>query len=211
MRGVTIMGGEFKRQKIGTLPSGILIRPILARIKKSLFDILKNRIADSVFLDLFAGSGSVGLEALSRGAKKVVFIDSDPACQNWIKKTLGKMMDQSPSILWQGRTEVYSSDVLSGLSWLHEEFDLIFSGAPYKDSHKRPLFFVKPLLEMIARDQILRKNGWFIAQHHAKETFQAPAYWNFFRQELYGDSALSFFKQEAAQTHSCPSGNAGNH
>ena len=89
---------------------------------------------------------------------------------------------------------MHCADVLSGLGWLPEKFDLVFSGAPYKDAQKRPLSFIQTLLEMVARDRILCKGGWFIAQHHSKETFKTPGVWNFFRQEHYGDSFLSFFE-----------------
>lgn len=221
MAGVKIIGGDLKRRKVGTLPRGVLLRPILARIKKSLFDILKNHIAHAYFLDLFAGSGAVGLEALSRGAKKVVFVDSNPVCQKWIQKTLEKIYQgttlrvatrrgeycsghhgqargilrcENPSLsLMHGRAEIHCRNVLSGLGWLNEKFDLVFSGAPYVNAEKRPLYFVQDLLEIIRRDGVLKDDGWFIAQHHKKETFQMPNDWNFFRQERYGDSVLSFF------------------
>lgn len=192
-RGATIIAGEFKREKLGRVPSDLPVRPILARIKKSLFDILKIRIADSVFLDLFAGSGSVGLEAMSRGAKKVVFVEMNPACQRWIQKTLSKLSaGHGPE--FGGRAQVVRADVMSGLAWLNDRFDLIFCGAPYVDQHKKALFFVEPVLEMILRDGIVQKGGWFIAQHHHKETFKTPEGWNFFRQERYGDTMLSFFE-----------------
>jgi 16S rRNA G966 N2-methylase RsmD len=85
-----------------------------------------------------------------------------------------------------------------GLSWLggggREPFDLIFSGAPYKDEKGRPLAFVQFLLEEISKDALLAPEGWFIAQHSIRETFQTLPGWNFFRKEKYGDTALSFFR-----------------
>lgn len=196
MKGTTILGGEFQRHKIGTVPRGLLVRPMLAQIKKSLFDILKSRVSGSCFLDLFAGSGSVGLEALSRGARKVVFIDADPRCKRWIEDTLGKVALKGRDLIPIGENKVYRADVLDGLDWLHERYDLIFSGAPYVDRSKRPVYFVQHLLRVIERDGILAGDGWFIAQHHAKESFSAPAGWVFFRQERYGDTNLSFFRHD---------------
>ena len=199
MRGVTILGGGFKRRKVGSVPAGLFVRPILARMKKSLFDILKNRIPDSVFLDLFAGSGSVGLEALSRGARKVIFIESNPQCKRWIEGSLDNIAGKNNTILLKSEIRVHRADVLSGLGWLDEKFDLIFSGAPYKDPRKNPLFLVEPLLEMIHRDGIIQDGGWFIAQHHKKEKFRTPQVWDFFRQENYGDNVLSFFKYASSR------------
>jgi len=192
--GITIMGGDLARLKVGQVPKGLLVRPILARIKKSLFDILKNRIQDSKFLDLFAGSGSVGLEALSRGASKVVFLEANPICVRWISNTLSKISRRNGGQPDLGEFKVVRSDVLKGFYWLNEEFDLIFSGAPYKDERKKPLLFVQSLLGLIHRDGAIRPGGWFIAQHHEKENFDVTKSWKLFRQEHYGDSMLSFFE-----------------
>lgn len=193
MRGMTIIGGNFKRLKVGAVPKGLFVRPMLARMKKSLFDILKTRIAGSAFLDLFAGSGSVGLEALSRGARKVVFIEANPQCQKWIEANLREIAEKG--ILPQPEAKVHRADVLSGLAWLGDKFDIVFSGAPYKDRNKRPLFFVQSLLRAIEKDGLLKEDGWFIAQHHNKEKFETPPSWDFFRQEHYGDNVFSFFKK----------------
>jgi 16S rRNA (guanine966-N2)-methyltransferase len=192
--GTRIMSGNLRGQKIGPLPKNIFARPILARIKKSLFDILRTRVPGALFLDLFSGSGTVGLEAISRGAKKVVFIDANPQCQRWIESMLRKSSESNPALFQNVRYEVHRANVLSGLSWLNEQFDLIFSGAPYKDEQKKALFFISDILIMIEKEKILKPKGWFIAQHHIKETFEVPKSFNFFRQERYGDSMLSFFE-----------------
>lgn len=194
MKGSSIIGGELRRQKMGSVPRGLNTRPILARVKKSLFDILKTRIEGARFLDLFAGSGSVGLEALSRGAKRVVFVDSNAYCARWIEETVADIGRRNSALIRLGETRVQRRDVTMGLSWMGEQFDLIFSGAPYKDEKGRPLAFVQFLLEQIDKDALLSPDGWFIAQHSVRETFQAPPGWDFFRQEKYGDTFLSFFK-----------------
>ena len=195
MAGQRIIGGGLKGRKINALPEGAFTRPILARIKKSLFDILKTRIAGSSFLDLFAGTGSVGIEAASRGAGKVVFIDKSPRCQRWIEDTVRKLAGKDELFFRGTACEVYRADVLSGLAWLNEQFDIIFSGAPYVDEKKNPLYLVRDVLYIVERDKTLAEGGLLIAQHHAKETFSVPASWDFFRQEQYGDTFLSFFRQ----------------
>lgn len=192
--GTRIIGGGFKGQRLKSLPKGAFTRPILARIKKSLFDILKTRVSDSRFLDLFSGSGSVGIEAISRGAKQVTFIDSSPQCRRWIEDALKELSQKHELFIRHAEWEVYRADVMAGLAWLDEEYDLIFCGVPYKDEHKRPLFLVQEVLDVIERDRVLAEGGWVIAQHHAKEKVQGSASWDFFRQESYGDTCLSFFK-----------------
>ena len=196
MKGSSIIGGELRRQKMGSVPKGLNTRPILARIKKSLFDILKTRIDGSRFLDLFAGSGSVGLEALSRGAGQVVFVDSNAYCARWIQETVADIGQRNSSLMRLGQTEVWRRDVRMGLSWLGggEPFDLIFSGAPYKDAKGQPLTFVQFILEQLSKEALLAPGGWFIAQHSVRETFSTPPEWDFFREEKYGDTALSFFR-----------------
>ncbi len=183
-----------RRQKMGAVPPGLHTRPILARIKKSLFDILRQKLEGARFLDLFAGSGSVGLEALSRGASKVVFVDANAQCARWIEDTLLKIRSHNSGLLNLGHAEVARRDLTQGLFWLKQEFDLIFSGAPYVSPKHKPLAFVHFLLENIQKEKLLAAEGWFIAQHSVKETFTVPEGWNFFRQEKYGDTYLSFFK-----------------
>ena len=82
-----IIAGEKKGAKLKA-PRGLATRPLLARIKKSLFSILEPGLKGARFLDLFAGSGSVGLEALSRGAEGCVFVDNKPVCIRIIKTNL---------------------------------------------------------------------------------------------------------------------------
>lgn len=194
MSGTKIISGAWKGLEIRPMPKQFLVRPILARIKKSLFDILKNHIEGSHFLDLFAGSGSCGIEALSRGAERVVFVESNFQCQQRIKQTLEECSKKIALFSGQKNWDIYARDIRNGLNWLTEDFDLIFSGAPYKDEEKKPTYFAQELLRIIPQAKILKKQGIFIAQHHAKETFQAPEEWNFFRQEEYGDTFISFFK-----------------
>lgn len=208
--GTLILGGALKGHRLRPLPSVLSVRPILARIKKSLFDILKNRIPNAVFLDLFSGSGSVGLEALSRGARKIIFVDKNPRCIGLIQKRVQGFLQKTAQALPMPQAKFYCRDVFSGFHWLEEECDLIFSGAPYvhpvksakggaDNPHfhrikKQPLFFVQKLLTLLKQEKILKQTGWFIAQHHKKESFEVSPPWDCFRQERYGDSMLSFFK-----------------
>lgn len=194
MSGSIIIGGDFKRAKIPSVPPELLVRPILARIKKSLFDILYDRLEGCRFLDLFAGSGSVGLEALSRGAEKTVFVDVNPRCQRFIQDTIRRIAEKHPDADLPNRAQVCRADVTKGLAWLRQEFDLVFCGAPYVDAKKNDLFFVERVLDIVKRDGLIAPEGWLIAQHRNKETFQVPPGWTCFRQEEYGDSILSFFK-----------------
>jgi len=191
---IRVIAGEFRGRWIRT-PKGFDVRPILARIRKSLFDILAPRIVGSVFLDLYCGSGAVGIEGLSRGARQAVFVDLSPSVIGIVKKNLADLGVDSKSFCFTGdalkkETFSYLKGVVSP-----EKFDIIFMGPPYKDPvSKSPLALVKPTLEAVLSSDITPPGGIIIAQHHIKEIFEPPEKFQIYRREKYGDSVLSFLK-----------------
>ena len=183
-----IIGGTAKRRGLKSPSPSTGVRPILARIKKSLFDILRPRLEGADFLDLYAGSGAVGLEALSRGARYVTFVDMNPNCLSIIRQNLSKLD------LFD-RARLVRADVLKSLAFVGGPFDLIFMGPPYHDQAWHALFLTQPTLRDIARYQLLKPEGIVIGQHHAKEPPVDLPEWEMYRQESYGDTKLSFFKR----------------
>ena len=108
-------------------PEGLDTRPTQDRIKETLFNILQNDIPECVFVDMFAGSGGIGIEALSRGAKKAYFIDNSQAAGACITENLAftKLVD---------RAIVFKSDVTSAMFNIFEKHvDIIFMDPPYKN------------------------------------------------------------------------------
>ena len=160
---------------------------MLGRIKKSLFDILRLRLPDCQFLDLYAGSGSVGIEALSRGAAYATFVDLDPRSLSVVRQNLSRLQ-------LYDRARVVRADATKQLAHLGGPFDLIFMGPPYHDAQWNALSLTGPTLDAIARAQILKAGGGVIGQHHAKEPPVRDPRWRMVRQERYGDSRLSFFE-----------------
>jgi len=178
--GIRVIAGEIKGRKIKSL-KGKTVRPLLARIKKSLFDIIGNKIKNAVFLDLYAGTGSVGLEALSRGAKEVIFIEKDSTAVKVIEGNLQKLG-------FDKKAKVWKRDVLQGLPE-DKKFDLIFLGPPYK------LELILPTLKIIAQKEILTEKGWVICQHHFREKLPEEYFFHqLFRWEKYGNTILSFYQ-----------------
>src|SRR6202042_940882 len=116
-----IIAGSSKRQSLKSPPPSLGVRPILARIKKSLFDILRPYLEGADFLDLYAGSGSVGIEALSRGAKFATFVDSNPNCLSIIRQNLSKLQ------LFD-RAKLVRADATKDLGYAGGPFDIIFMG-----------------------------------------------------------------------------------
>lgn len=186
-----IQGGHAKGRALRSLPNNPLVRPILARIKKSLFDILRPRMKDARFLDIYAGTGAVGIEALSQGAKHACFIEQDPQCVRIVHENLEifKFTNQSA---------VYRLNATGDLSVLPKGFNIIFMGPPYKDAAKTMLALVHPTLDAIERANLLAEGGIIIAQHHKKEITASTPVWEKVREEHYGDTTVSFFKRARA-------------
>ncbi len=178
-----VIGGIAKGRKLKS-PRGFSTRPLLGRVKKSLFDIISKNLKEAEFLDLYAGMGSVGIEALSRGAKRCVFVEKDAQCVKLIEENLIKCG-------FKEKAKVYQGDVLNELPHFlpREKFDLIFIGPPYK------LNLLEKSIEIIIKMELIKENGLLIAQHHFKEVVP-PKTGNLeiFRQKKYGDMRLSFYK-----------------
>jgi 16S rRNA (guanine(966)-N(2))-methyltransferase RsmD len=121
-----IIGGKLKKKKLGKVPT-FGIRPTSDRVRESIFNILGSLIREAVVLDLFAGTGAMGIEALSRGALKAVFIDRHSAAVEAIRKNLAAcgLQERSRVIRW---------DIAKGLGCLRtagDRFSLVFIDPPY--------------------------------------------------------------------------------
>ena len=127
-----VIAGKARSMPLKTI-EGPGTRPTTDRIKETLFNVLSSHIADGRFLDLFAGSGAIGIEALSRGASEAVFVEQAQKAADCIEDNL-----QFTRLLDQAR--VYRKDVLSALRMLESEdkpFDIIFMDPPYGQGHEQ--------------------------------------------------------------------------
>ena len=106
-------------------PQGMDVRPTTDRIKETLFNILQSDVGGSVFVDLFSGSGGIGIEALSRGAKKAYFVEHDKRAAGFIRENLAFTRLAERAVVLQ-------QDVFSALYRIGEEADLIFMDPPYE-------------------------------------------------------------------------------
>lgn len=181
-----IIAGTLKNRSLHEVPKGKYLRPILARIKKSVFDIIRPRLAGSDFLDLYAGTGSVGIEAVSRGAGSATFVDADFDAVETIKKNISKFGIEN-------NTFVFRKFVTSGLGWMKQtarvsSFDIIFAGPPYKER------FVNKTISVIEEAGILKADGLLVIQHHKKEEVAEGSALKVVRTEKYGDTVVTFLK-----------------
>lgn len=150
-----IISGLARGTKLYTL-DGENTRPTLDRIKEPLFSIMQNYIKDSVVLDLFSGSGALGLEALSRGAQKAVLCDKSYEAIEIIKKNINKTH-------FEDKTKVLCMDYKKCLLGLNEKFDIIFLDPPYK------LNIAVNALEMILENNLLSPNGVIVIETDEEE------------------------------------------
>ena len=168
-------------------PTNMDVRPTTDRVKESLFNIINFQLRDSNILDLFSGTGSLGIECLSRGAKKCIFVDNSRDSVEIIKHNLKISKFESVS-------EVLTSGAVAAVNKIstgREKFDIIFMDPPYlKD-------FVTPTLEKISESNILQEDGMIIIEHDYKDEI-TDRVGNIvkYREKKYGKIMISFFKWE---------------
>ncbi len=153
-----VISGSARGLKLKS-PEGLNTRPTADRIKESLFNIISPYIYDCSFLDLFSGSGSIGIEALSRGAKDATFVDFNKDSINIIKQNI------SLSRLEQKST-VYNLDVSNAINTLsknNQKFDIIFLDPPYNKG------LLLPTLKKIEQLDLLKDDGFIICEQHINE------------------------------------------
>ena len=130
-------------------PEGLDVRPTTDRIKETLFNVLQSEIPGAVFVDLFSGSGGIGIEALSRGARKAYFVDNGSKALSCIQKNLlfTKM---------ENRAIVIKQDAVSALSNIYEkEVDLIFMDPPYDSGLERNVLEVLQRMKYVTEDTLI--------------------------------------------------------
>lgn len=172
-----IISGQFKGKKL-QMPKTESIRPTADMVKEAMFTKLYDKVLDACFLDLFAGSGSVGIEAMSRGANQVVFVDKDFYAVNLIKENLQNLNDNY---------KICKSDFKNFLSKEKQKFDLIFIDPPYKSE------FYIPALKLIFENDLLSKDGIIICEHN-KDSSINQNYFELFDVKNYGIKSLSYFQ-----------------
>jgi 16S rRNA (guanine(966)-N(2))-methyltransferase RsmD len=170
--------GRGRRLKV---PAGSRVRPTSDKVKQALFNILGEKVTDSVFLDLYAGAGGIGIEALSRGARTVVFVDGSRDSLNIVKQNIEQMgfREQANAVLAKAETFLKKP---SG------PYDIVFLDPPYaEDMH--------PLLEMVAGAGILKPAAVVIAEHFKKQLSpESAGVLSLHREARYGDTVLAFYK-----------------
>jgi len=179
-----IISGKFKGRII-EMPKGI--RPTADKVREALFEILKTRIENASFLDLYCGSGAMGIEAISRGAGHVTFIDNSSACVSVLNKNLAKLG------IKKSIYDIYIKDCLKGIREMAKagsRFDIIFLDPPYYRA------LAKNTLIELAQCDILTNHATIIAEVYKKEGL--PEEIGLLKKNRtckYGDTMLEFYRK----------------
>lgn len=206
-----IIAGQARGRVLHT-PHGRGTRPTDARAREALFNILGDRVIGARVLDLYAGSGSIGLEALSRGADFCVFVEQNAGAANAIRANL-KMCRWDDKA--QPRGQIWQSNVKGALLRLEEQaqpFDIIFADPPFtnaqvlEDITKRVDTFLRLLHnveEPSAQGLSQSSSGLFVVQHQYKTALDLSPQFKLLKSRRTGESLLSFF-EPARRPESCP-------
>ena len=187
-----IIGGKYKGRNI-YMPKDI--RPTQNLTRKALFDILGQELEGMDFLDLFAGSGAVGLEALSRGARSVTFVEKNPLCLNTIQENVNLLKLNMSAVKEKAFYEVIEGDsfaTIKQLSRKGKKYHLVFLDPPYGRG------LVKKALKLLSAYDILTPASMLIVEHEKKEFLpKLEGKLKLLKQNHYGNTCLSIFLSQS--------------
>jgi len=150
-----IIAGELKGRRL-TAPKDESVRPTAEKVREAVFSMLQTYIPDAVVVDLFAGTGSLGLEALSRGARRAYFVDRDRTSIALVKANVGTCGVEERSV-------ILCSDYGSAIGRIHDRADIVFLDPPYKAG------LMEDCLNRLAASELLPEGGIVVAEHGREE------------------------------------------
>ena len=183
-----IISGSARGTKLYTL-EGMDTRPTLDRVKESLFNIINPYVMDNNVLDLFAGTGSLGIECLSRGANKCVFVDKSKESMAIVKSNIKKARVENESTT----LNIDFKSAVTSLGRQGEKFTIIFMDPPYYKN-----MFIDAL-SSVDENNLLEEDGIIVVEHDTKDSFPENVgrlYKS--REKKYGNTTLTFYKMEEA-------------
>lgn len=170
-----IISGKYRGKKIiGYDIEGT--RPTMDRVKESIFGIIQNRIPGSIVLDLFAGSGSLGLEAISNGAQKLILVDNNKKVTDTIKDNIKSFDDD---------IEVFTLDYKKFLKETNEKFDVIFLDPPYRAG------LINKALRIIEERELLNGDGIVVCEF---ENIKIETNLKLIREKKYGSKTVNIYR-----------------
>lgn len=195
-----IIAGLYRRRRL-TVPKGGLTRPTANRLREALFNICQNKIADARFLDVYAGSGAMGFEALSRGACSATFVDSSQEAISCIKANAAHLQVEHQTKIFRG--DAFA--MLDRLNRLEERFDIIYVDPPYRTvSSKSGILLSREIVQWVDAHSILNPSGSLFVE----EDFQCQPHTedletlSFLGSRRFGQAGLSHYRLVEARAKS---------
>lgn len=185
-----VTGGEW-RGRILAVPKSPDVRPTQDRVREALFSILMNEVPGARFLDLFAGSGAVGLDALSRGAVSATFVECDRRHLECLRANAASLNGAA------AKCEIVQADAYQ---WIDSAgagrlYDVAFADPPYALGAERGSADV---LEALARGDVVRPGGLFVVESAVSQKAGEHALWDLCRDREYGKTRLAVYKRKAS-------------
>lgn len=177
-----VIAGVYKGRSIGTV-NDRSVRPAADRVKQAIFDMLNTRMEfeGSAVLDLFAGSGSLGIEALSRGAGHATFVEINVAVSRSIERNI-RMLG------CERKAEIITADALQFMQSAHDPFDLIFADPPYDFEH------TPQLPELVFSYRLLNRGGYLLIEHTKDLHFASTERYRAGPEKRFGRTLVTFFQ-----------------
>lgn len=181
-----VIAGKYKNRKLKTVADNS-VRPATDKVKGAIFNMLQSRVdwTASRVLDLYAGSGSVGIEALSRGARQVIFVENSRSAIRYLNMNL-------ESIGTNGSAQVVNQDVERFLRGLTTRFNVVFADPPYAMAR------LSDLPSMIFERDIIARDGYVVIEHPSRFEFTPSSLWDVVVRKQYGRTSVSIFQQTPA-------------
>ena len=158
-------------------------RPTTDRVRENIFNLIRFYLPDANILDLFSGSGAMGIEALSQGGRKCVFVDSDKEAYNIIKKNIEKTK-------FDDKAEVYKIPFDDYLNKSDEKFDVIFLDPPY---HKGLIY---EAVKLIIKRDLYNKDCIFVLECDCDEEIKIPDGFEILKEKIYGRVKVMLIREE---------------
>ena len=179
-----VTGGTAKGQQL-KMPQSQLVRPTTDRVREAIFSVLASLTNGwSYVLDLYAGSGALGIEALSRNAEWVDFVDQEPRCCATIKQNLDK-------VGFLQKAHVYCCKVAKALTFLKENYDVVFMDPPYSDKN------TGNTMTQLANSELLSDKSLLVVSHASRSPLQQNYDGlNIIKEKIYGDTCISIYQKE---------------
>ena len=189
-----ITGGEFGGRNL-KVPKTDAIRPTQDRVRESLFNILAPEIGDADFVDLFAGCGAVGLEALSRGAKTATFVEANRKHVEVLNANLKTILGPLGRLGPLGQ-QVVCADVYRWIStYVGPGFSIGFADPPYRLGEEKGYAQV---LATLAERNVIRPDGLFVAEMTAVQKAEETPGWDLLRDRVYGKTRICIWRRLAS-------------